>query len=103
VLPSVYNREDIARYNAILAKERLTIPETKDEYGYGDRIGQLHQKHPELLDLASDSRVLDVLRFAFGNDPIVFGSLNFERGTEQAAHIDAIFFYPQPSYAMAGA
>jgi ectoine hydroxylase-related dioxygenase (phytanoyl-CoA dioxygenase family) len=32
----------------------------------------------------------------------VFGSLNFERGTQQEAHIDAIFFWPEPSYAMAG-
>lgn len=102
VLPGVYSRETIDRYNALVAQERLTIPESKDEFGYGDRIGQLHQKHSELLELAISNRVLDLLRFAFGDDPTVFASLNFERGTEQKAHIDAIFFYPQPAYSMAG-
>ncbi len=102
VLPGVYSREQIARYNAIVAQERLTIPESKDEFGYGERIGQLHQKHSALLDLAVGTRILDLLRFAFGDEPTLFASLNFERGTEQKAHIDAIFFYPQPSYSMAG-
>ena len=102
VLPGVYSREQIARYNAIVAEERKTIPESKDEFGYGDRIGQLHQKHSALLDLAVGTRILDLLRFAFGDEPTLFASLNFERGTEQNAHIDAIFFYPQPAYSMAG-
>ena len=102
VLRGVYDADRIARYNEVVRQERLTVEESKDAYGYGERIGLLHQKYPELLELATGNRVLDVLRFAFGEEPIVFASLNFEKGTEQAAHVDAIFFYPQPAYAMAG-
>jgi ectoine hydroxylase-related dioxygenase (phytanoyl-CoA dioxygenase family) len=46
--------------------------------------------------------VLSFLKWAFNDDPVVFGSLNFERGTQQDAHIDAIFFWPEPSYSMCG-
>lgn len=49
--------------------------------------------------------ILKILRFltwAFGEDPVLFGSLNFDKGTQQNAHIDAIFFWPEPSYSMAG-
>jgi len=74
----------------------------RDEYGYGERIGQLHQKEPDLLDLASNKSILDFLSWAFNDDPVLFGSLNFERGSQQDAHIDAIFFWPEPSYSMAG-
>jgi len=102
VLPNVYSRERVAEYNRVVARERLSVPEDKDEFGYGERLGQLHQKYPELLDLASDNVVLKFLSYAFGDEPVVFGSLNFERSTEQKAHIDAIFFYPQPIYSMAG-
>ncbi|WP_027584643.1 phytanoyl-CoA dioxygenase family protein [Bradyrhizobium sp. Ai1a-2] len=92
----------IAAYNKIVAAERRQLDDGKDESGFGDRIGQLHQKHPELLELARNERVTAFLRWAFDDDPIVFGSLNFERGTTQEAHIDAIFFWPEPSYSMAG-
>ena len=102
VLPGVYSAESVAKYNEVVKRERLTVEETKDEYGYGERIGLLHQKYPELLELATGGRVLDLLRFAFGDEPVVFASLNFEKGTEQDAHVDAIFFCPQPAYAMAG-
>lgn len=102
VLKSAYNLDEIARYNEIVAKVRSEVPDGKDEHGYGDRIGHLHQKHPELLNLASNGKVLNFLRWAFADEPVVFASLNFERGTQQEAHIDAIFFWPEPSYSMAG-
>ncbi|NVO14886.1 MAG: phytanoyl-CoA dioxygenase family protein [Rhodoplanes sp.] len=102
VLEGAYSSEEIARYNAIVAKVRREVDDGKDDHGYGDRIGMLHQKEPELLRLAANAEVLSFLRWAFNDDPVLFGSLNFERGTTQDAHIDAIFFWPEPSYSMAG-
>lgn len=102
ILRRAYNADQIAAYNAIVAKVRTEVDDGKDENGYGDRIGQLHQKHPELLNLAADERVLSFLKWAFNDDPVIFGSLNFEKGTQQDAHIDAIFFWPEPSYSMCG-
>ena len=102
ILRGAYSADEIAAYNEIVARVRREVPTGDDEYGYGDRIGQLHQRHPELLKLASAPSVLAFLRWAFNDEPVVFGSLNFERGTEQEAHIDAIFFWPEPTYSMAG-
>lgn len=52
ILSGAYPAEDIAAYNEIVAKVRPEVETGEDEYGYGDRIGQLHQRHPELLTLA---------------------------------------------------
>jgi ectoine hydroxylase-related dioxygenase (phytanoyl-CoA dioxygenase family) len=102
ILRGAYSQAEVDEYNEIVAKVRREFPTGEDEFGYGDRIGQLHQKHPELLKLASAPEVMEFLRWAFNDDPVVFGSLNFDRGTEQEAHIDAIFFWPEPTYSMAG-
>ncbi|MBU6143331.1 MAG: phytanoyl-CoA dioxygenase family protein [Betaproteobacteria bacterium] len=102
VLRGAYPVEKIKVYNEIVAQVRRDFDTGEDEFGYGDRIGQLHQRHPELLELAATPAILDFLRWALNDDPVVFGSLNFERGTEQEAHIDAIFFWPEPSYSIAG-
>lgn len=102
VLEGAFSRDQIDRYNAIVAGVRREVDDGKDAHGYGDRIGQLHQKEPDLLELAASKEILDFLAWAFDDEPVVFGSLNFERGTQQDAHIDAIFFWPEPSYSMAG-
>ena len=102
VIKGAYSLEQINAYNDIVKNVRAAIDDGKDEYGLGDRIGQLHQKFPELLELASNRKVLNFLRWAFSDDPIVFGSLNFDKGSQQDAHIDAIFFWPEPSYSMCG-
>jgi len=85
-----------------VAAFRSSNDELKDEHGYGDRIGQFHQMSSAYLRLASSPRILSFLRFALKDDPLLFGSLNFERGSQQGEHIDSIFFYTEPSYAMCG-
>jgi ectoine hydroxylase-related dioxygenase (phytanoyl-CoA dioxygenase family) len=93
---------EIDAYNDTVRAVRKAYPNGRDDHGFGDRIGQLHQKHPSLLSAMNRDAILSFLRWAFGEDPTVFASLNFERGTQQEAHIDAIFFWPEPAYAMAG-
>jgi len=102
ILRNVYTSSEINLYNQIISKVRAQVDDGKDEQGFGDRIGQLHQKYPDLLNLAIEPRVISFLKWAFNDDPVVFGSLNFEKGTQQDAHIDAIFFWPEPSYSMCG-
>jgi ectoine hydroxylase-related dioxygenase (phytanoyl-CoA dioxygenase family) len=102
VAKGVFSAEEIERYNKIVAQVRSEVDDGKDEFGFGDRIGQLHQKHPELMNMAANKDVLNFLEWAFNDEPVLFGSLNFEKGTQQDAHIDAIFFWPEPSYSMAG-
>jgi hypothetical protein len=101
-LEGVFTTGEIEAYNAVVAETRGLLDDGKDEHGMGDRIGQLHQMKPELLELPSNERVRNFLEWIFGEEPVLMGSLQFERGTEQVAHIDAIFFWPEPAYAMAG-
>jgi ectoine hydroxylase-related dioxygenase (phytanoyl-CoA dioxygenase family) len=102
VIKNVFSKEQVAQYNQIVSRVRSQVDDGKDESGYGDRIGQLHQREPGLLEFACEPSILNFLKFAFGEDPVLMGSLQFERGTQQDAHIDAIFFWPQPTYSMAG-
>ena len=103
ILRNVVPPDLLQRVVSDVAVFRAYCGETKDPQGFGDRIGQLHQKPPSCLDLADNVTVVNFLRWAFRDDPLLFGSLNFERGTEQAPHIDSIFFYTEPMDAMAGA
>jgi ectoine hydroxylase-related dioxygenase (phytanoyl-CoA dioxygenase family) len=102
ILKNIFNDEQIKKYNKIINLERAGCDDGKNEYGFGDRIGQLHQKYPELLELANDKSINSFLNWAFNDTPVVFGSLNFERGTEQGIHKDGIFFLAEPCYSMAG-
>src|SRR4051794_791831 len=61
VLDRVFDAPTMARYNATVAAVRARLDDGKDAHGLGDRIGQLHQKEPGLLELAAAPRVLDFL------------------------------------------
>lgn len=102
VLKNVFNYDQIKQYNKIVKSERASCEDGKNEYGFGDRIGQLHQKYPDLLKMADNKNIINFLKWAFDDTPIVFGSLNFDRGTQQGVHKDGIFFWPEPHYSMAG-
>src|ERR1700730_8808305 len=62
VIPNVFTPDQIQRYNAIVSKVRSEVDDGKDEQGFGDRIGQLHQKEPDLLELASSPKIIDFLQ-----------------------------------------
>jgi ectoine hydroxylase-related dioxygenase (phytanoyl-CoA dioxygenase family) len=102
VVKNVLSPEQISSYNEVVEGARLLLDDQKDQFGFGDRVGQLHQRFPQLIEAAAQRPITEFLTWAFGEKPVLFGSLNFDRGTTQQAHIDAIFFYPEPSYAMAG-
>jgi ectoine hydroxylase-related dioxygenase (phytanoyl-CoA dioxygenase family) len=102
VARNLFAKEAVEAHASVVQDARRSIEESKDAHGYGDRLGQLHQRNPELMNLGADRRVRQFLQWAFGDTPLLFGSLNFERGSQQDAHIDAIFFYTEPVYAMAG-
>jgi Phytanoyl-CoA dioxygenase (PhyH) len=74
----------------------------RDEHGYGVRIGLLHAENRQSLEIALNQQVRDFLSWAFGGDPVLFGSLTFDVGTEQEPHIDAAFFNTEPDHGMCG-
>ncbi|MBB5408232.1 hypothetical protein HDG34_002164, partial [Paraburkholderia sp. HC6.4b] len=102
VLRGIFLQPESDHYNAIILRARGEVDDRNNDQGYGDRIGQLHQTEPDLLRLASSPRIHSFLRWAFNDDPLLMGSLQFEKGTQQEAHIDAILFRPEPACSMAG-
>jgi ectoine hydroxylase-related dioxygenase (phytanoyl-CoA dioxygenase family) len=83
--------------------ERTNLP----NYGFnenkhinlGNRIGRLHLKlndYYRCLDYVKDE-IYHIL-----NKPVIMGSLTFENGSSQSAHIDSWFFYTKPEKDMIG-
>jgi hypothetical protein len=71
---------------------------------YGDerRIAEAWYWNEDVRALACTPKVLDILRLVYQRDPIPFQTLNFERGSEQPIHSDAIHFHSLPRHYMAG-
>jgi ectoine hydroxylase-related dioxygenase (phytanoyl-CoA dioxygenase family) len=102
VLKQVVPHDLIDRLNGDVAAFRASCGETKDEQGYGQRIGLLHIQNQNSLAVALNADVREFLAFALADEPLLFGSLTFEAGTEQGAHQDSIYFWTEPDAAMAG-
>ena len=73
----------------------------RDDYGHGLRVGSLHAINRKILNFLLHPKPRAFLKWAFKNDPVLFGSLTFDIGTEQEAHNDAAFFNTDPEHAMA--
>jgi len=83
-------------------RERHRAETTNAETGDGLRIGILHAGIRLARELGFNHQARTFLRWAFDDDPVLFGSLTFDIGSEQEPHIDAAFFYTQPETSMAG-
>lgn len=57
---------------------------------------------PAVKALATDERILGVLRCLYGREPIPFQTLNFLPGTQQPLHSDAMHFSSIPARFMCG-
>jgi ectoine hydroxylase-related dioxygenase (phytanoyl-CoA dioxygenase family) len=82
---------------------RSACGETKDEHGFGKRIGVFHVANDNSRRVALTPRIVAATAELMGDDPLLMGSLTFEVGTQQDAHIDAIYFYVMPETSMVGA
>ena len=102
VFRGLVNKDKLESHKNIIDLERSLINDGKNEFNLGDRIGQLHQKYENFLDIINEKILLDFITEVIDDEPCVMGSLNFERGSEQGLHSDCIFFWPEPSYQMVG-
>tara|TARA_Y100001958_G_C21247457_1_gene578808 strand:- start:7487 stop:8293 length:807 start_codon:yes stop_codon:yes gene_type:complete len=65
----------------------------------GNRIGRLHLKLDEYYNCLNYVKT-DIYNIL--NKPVIMGSLTFENGSSQSAHIDNWFFYTKPEKDMIG-
>ena len=74
----------------------------KDGFGNTGRISNIHSINRLVFKFILNQRVRRFLQFALNGEPVLWGSLTFQVGTEQPAHADAPFFYTEPTGSFAG-
>jgi ectoine hydroxylase-related dioxygenase (phytanoyl-CoA dioxygenase family) len=71
-------------------------------YKGGHRIQDAHRIQKEVKLLACNKIIESKLEILYGRKPFPFQTLNFDVGTEQATHSDAIHFHSYPERFMCG-
>jgi ectoine hydroxylase-related dioxygenase (phytanoyl-CoA dioxygenase family) len=66
------------------------------------RVQDAWRESSEVVRLARDARILDLVRFLYEREPVPFQTLNFRFGTQQAAHADTIHFNCVPAKYLCG-
>ena len=66
------------------------------------RVQDAWRVSPAVRQLATLPTILDALRDHFGREPFAFQTLNFERGSQQPPHTDALHFHSDPPGLMCG-
>ncbi|MCD6023420.1 MAG: hypothetical protein K0Q91_336 [Fibrobacteria bacterium] len=77
--------------------------EPSDGTDYNFRVQDAWRESPAVRELAGNERVLATLRLLYGREPFPFQTLNFQKGSQQRAHSDAIHFSCLPPRYMCGA
>ncbi len=67
-----------------------------------NRVQDAWRRSPAVRRLATDKRITDFLRLAYGREPFAFQTLNFLFGSQQGAHSDVTHFHAEPARFMCG-
>lgn len=88
VLRSLFSADEIT---AIQNEIDDLVASGKVNYNFTGRKIMFAFKHSALLrSIIKDRRILDILDFVLGREMVPFQSINFTKGSEQAAHSDSI-------------
>jgi hypothetical protein len=69
---------------------------------FTNRIQDAFKRSPTVKQLATDPRMLALLSKLYGREAFAFQTLNFESGSQQATHSDAVHFHSLPERFMCG-
>lgn len=69
---------------------------------FTNRIQDAFKRSQTVKQLATDSRLLALLSKLYGRQAFAFQTLNFECGSQQAVHSDAVHFHSMPERFMCG-
>ncbi len=80
------------------------VAETDPYFADGDvyRVQDAWLKSGAVRTLATHPKIVRLLELAYGRKPVPFQTLNFQKGTQQAVHSDAIHFHSEPERFMCG-
>jgi len=93
---TVYNSLTVSAYTGtdkyIETYIRSVDPEARN---HAYKLNHLYLRDPTVLDVLLSDEVTELAECLLGGPPLLFNSLNMERGTEQPFHFDT-FFMPPP-------
>lgn len=69
---------------------------------FTNRIQDAFKLSPTVKQIATDPRILELLSKLYGRQAFAFQTLNFEFGSQQAVHSDAVHFHSLPERFMCG-
>ncbi len=69
---------------------------------FTNRIQDAFKHSPTVKQIATDPRILELLSKLYGRQAFAFQTLNFELGSQQAVHSDAVHFHSLPERFMCG-
>ncbi len=69
---------------------------------FTNRIQDAFKHSPTIKQIATDPRILELLSKLYGRQAFAFQTLNFELGSQQAVHSDAVHFHSLPERFMCG-
>lgn len=72
-------------------------------YSSSPRIVEAWRNIPEILDLAWDSKILEILELLFSDRPFPFSTINFLQSSHQPLHSDYVHFGTIPHFLLAAA
>jgi hypothetical protein len=76
-------------------------PSDGDDYNF--RVQDAWRESAAVRRLAANEKILSAIRLLYGREPFPFQTLNFQKGSQQRAHSDAIHFSSIPARFMCGA
>jgi phytanoyl-CoA hydroxylase len=81
----------------LTTNQRMLLMEVSEEARRDHRfkVNDLFLEHQEIRRLALNSRLTPIVRELLGQVPVICNSLNFQLGSSQPDHVDALYMTPQ--------
>jgi len=102
-LHKVFSEESIDKLVSSIQASRKTLDKRRNSLGKNSgRIANLHAINSDVFNFLNDPVIQKIQRKLLSCEPILWGSLVFNKGSQQPLHADAPFFYVEPYGSMIG-
>lgn len=83
-------------FNTFLISNEREASKFRDENGLHSRLCNFHLVSRAARKLLSDPLLNNLFKSIFNDDPVIYSSLFFEKGSQQRIHRDVPFFFTKP-------
>jgi len=102
-LKGFFSTEYVDYINSSISKTRKNLEKSRKEKNLlCGRIANIHATNRDILKFLNDPNLKEIQKQLLSGDPILWGSLTFNVGSQQLAHADAPWFYVEPYGSMIG-